>query len=126
MKCPYCSRFLKSVDVGPFEIDKCDNCNAIWFDPSEFEKYYEVAFSISDFFRFKEKSNNCPCPKCQNVDLNLGHISNMEVYLCGSCEGIFVKEDQVKKYKNSSSSIWDYYTQIDPFIVIENLLGMLD
>ncbi len=126
MNCPVCSKVLKSIDVGDFEIDKCDNCKAIWFDTNEFENYYEVSLFIRKNFKPTNDVHNQKCPKCINSKLCSGHALDLKLNLCEKCNGVFVKESQIRKFKNGSNSTWDYYTQIDPFMVLETFLDIFE
>jgi len=67
-------------------------------------------------------------PKCENVHLNLGLAFKLELSLCEKDNGTFLKDSQEKKYRNesNSNSILDYCAQIDPFLVIDNLLDIFD
>jgi hypothetical protein len=37
MKCPKCGADLKEEELGPVKVDKCPDCNGIWFDAGELD-----------------------------------------------------------------------------------------
>jgi len=125
MNCPKCREKFSVVDVGEFSIDKCDNCNTIWFDIEEFENYYDTTFTIKEKFIMKQPTE-VACPRCSGHFLTDGNVLKLKISLCKKCKGVLVYESEIKKLMNTDQSIWDYLCQIDPFLSLENILSIFE
>ena len=51
MKCPKCGTDLKTVDYHGVEVDRCPDCNGVWFDAGEVESLVEKDSGVIDVLR---------------------------------------------------------------------------
>jgi uncharacterized protein len=98
---------MKVVKYDYVQVDKCTNCNGIWFDIMEREDLLALKDSESiDSGKAPLKidtDNNQPviCPKC-NVKMLLMHDilqNHIEFEKCGSCHGIFLDATEFSDLK---------------------------
>lgn len=107
MKCPKCQGSLESVVYADVEVDRCADCNGIWFDSQEAQTLKQIEGSeaidtgdpkIGSKFNAIEDIN---CPKCKAkmtkmVDLKQSHIWYEK---CPICYGIWFDAGEFKDYK---------------------------
>jgi len=107
MKCPKCQGNLEPVVYADVEVDRCADCNGIWFDSQEAQTLKQIEGSeaidtgdpkIGSKFNAIEDIN---CPKCKAkmtkmVDLKQSHIWYEK---CPICYGIWFDAGEFKDYK---------------------------
>ena len=105
--CPKCKIQLKPKDIGPVEVDECDQCKGVWFDKDELRQAIDITdfdlnwmdFEIwkhEDKFKAKASEINCPVCKTPNQIIDYGSTA-VEVDYCPSCQGVWLEENEFKK-----------------------------
>lgn len=118
MNCPKCNAKMKKVEFTAIEVDRCTNCQGLWFDMLEAEQLKEIKGSenidIGDPNVGKEynKIDKVNCPKCNTlmgkmVDNNQPHIW---YEACDICYGVFFDAGEFRDYKEES--ILDFFKKI--------------
>ena len=120
LHCPKCQGTLEQVVYASIEVDRCTDCQGIWFDSLEAQNLKEIKGSESIDVgnpntgkKFNE-TRDIKCPKCQTkmtkmVDLNQSHIFYEK---CPVCYGIWFDAGEFKDYKQETA-----------FEMIKNLLS---
>ena len=106
MKCPECCTELVVKDFPNLrvELDVCDSCNGLWFDPSELlksivkinDKTFEppaVFLRESENHSHKDRPGR-PCPCCSKSMKTISKNS-IEIDFCKSCQGFWFDEGEV-------------------------------
>jgi uncharacterized protein len=72
MKCVKCSGSLESVKVGTVEVDRCDQCQGIWFDRRELRSVLEayrggeaIPLSVPSPEAKSHEHTSGTCPRCK-------------------------------------------------------------
>lgn len=97
MICPKCKSDMEPIDFEGVEVDRCKNCNGIWFDVGEEDWLLGTdavsAIDTGDPQIGKETNeiDNYRCPRCnggmlRRVDPRQSQIRYEE---CTSCKGTF-------------------------------------
>lgn len=96
MKCAKCSGNMKTFIHAGIEIDQCENCGGIWFDPGEYEKMLKV----SDIEKLKKSNPNtqldekrAKCPRCNNQkEMIQIETLNPSIHIdrCQKCNGMWL------------------------------------
>jgi Zn-finger nucleic acid-binding protein len=82
--CPGCQSGMRAMFAKAVELDFCQFCGGIWFDPEELHAVTGKPETLSGV-RLATGS----CPDCQKP-LQEGSLRGCEVARCGECRGIFV------------------------------------
>ncbi|MBE9128690.1 MULTISPECIES: zf-TFIIB domain-containing protein [unclassified Coleofasciculus] len=107
LKCPKCQGNLQAVVYAEIEVDRCTDCQGIWFDSQEAQMLKEIQGSESIDTgdpQIGSKFNaigDINCPKCKTkmtkmVDLEQSHIWYEK---CPICYGIWFDAGEFKDYK---------------------------
>lgn len=106
------------------EIDRCINCNGIWFDKGEYEKLSEL--EESEEIENKNQNNintkfvnkeNMICPRC-NEKLVRKKIKekDIEYEYCEKCEGLFLDSgeysESIEEKHEKNTSIFKFLKDI--------------
>jgi Zn-finger nucleic acid-binding protein len=51
MKCPKCGADLNTVDYHGVQVDRCPECDGVWFDAGEVESLVEKDTGVIDVLR---------------------------------------------------------------------------
>jgi uncharacterized protein len=51
MKCPKCGADLNTVDYHGVQVDRCPECDGVWFDAGEVESLVEKETGVIDVLR---------------------------------------------------------------------------
>ena len=97
MECPSCHGKMKGYKYRGIELDKCKDCNGIWFDKGEIEEYrlvrkrkktpVEVTFQPI----LKDGAATArSCPRCKKQTLFAGRVRKAVAHRCANCEGFFI------------------------------------
>ncbi len=114
-KCPVCDDVsLVEVELQGEEVDRCPQCNGIYFDQGELESIVEMIqlfLSVQleeneiDTFEASEVSRQMKCPADQSImekrDLG-GHVMDV----CPTCKGIWLDDREIAMLK-----ITEYHIQ---------------
>jgi len=98
---------MVEVSEGGVVVDKCPECQAVWFDPDEISKYLKArkakavdGVSDSDF-RVTAIGATETCPCCDKPSFQLGSFRGIAFQRCTWCGGIFLNSDQLKSFIRS-------------------------
>ncbi len=106
MKCPECCTELVVKDFPNLrvELDVCDSCNGLWFDPSELlksiVKIKDKSFKPPAVFLIESENHSNkkrpwrPCPCCSKSMKTISKNS-IEIDFCKSCQGFWFDEGEV-------------------------------
>lgn len=97
MLCPKCKNDMQAIEFEGVEVDRCKNCNGIWFDVGENDwllgKDAASAIDTGDpeVGRHTNQIDSYRCPRCdggmlRRVDPKQTKIEYEE---CTSCRGVF-------------------------------------
>jgi Zn-finger nucleic acid-binding protein len=107
MQCPKCQGSLEAIVYSDIQVDRCTNCQGIWFDSMEAQTLKKIQGSESidtgepqTGSKFDE-IGNINCPKChaqmtKMVDLKQSHIRYEK---CPICYGIWFDAGEFKDFK---------------------------
>ncbi|MBM3275140.1 MAG: zf-TFIIB domain-containing protein [Candidatus Sericytochromatia bacterium] len=128
MRCPACSRELRSVTAGAIVVDACQGgCGGIWFDNFELRKVAEahevdgqVIMAIeADPAVSVEGSKRHHCPKCEGVVM-LRHFFSprrtVEVDRCPGCNGTWLDAGELAGIREEYPSEVERQHAIDDFV----------
>ncbi|MDH4047713.1 MAG: MFS transporter [Gammaproteobacteria bacterium] len=114
MRCPKCRSDMEQVVHDGIEIDRCTNCNGIWFDVGEAEqlrnKQAAAAIDTGDSKR-GQRGNNIDryrCPRCSGAMVRMVDPGQRHIWYetCGSCHGSFFDAGEFKDLSELSLSDW--------------------
>ncbi len=122
MHCPNCHHTLETLNVAGLRIDRCPNCEGLWFDKNELRvlkdrqaggAYEWIHLDLwRDMEKFRAaKQDRYSCPR-DGTSMTTVHYdeSNIAIDLCPNCDGIWLDKDGyreiialLEKEVNSSS-----------------------
>jgi uncharacterized protein len=102
---------MEKVLFHAIEIDRCANCQGIWFDQWEEKRLKDIKQSeqidIGDATVGSrlDRATNVSCPVCQIAMTRMEDISQQGLWYesCSQCLGVFLDAGEFIKYKNSSA-----------------------
>lgn len=108
MDCPNCKKeILEKITFHKNQVDKCSQCNGIWFgqgelrkskdEESQFLRWLDVEL-WKDAGKFKVFNSSKTCPLCEvNLyEVNYGD-SKIGVDVCNKCKGVWLDKGEFKK-----------------------------
>lgn len=112
MICPKCKNDMEAIEYEGIEVDRCKNCQGIWFDAGEShwlgDKEAATAIDTGDPLtgRLTNAIRRYRCPRCDGgmlcrVDPKRPHIQYEE---CTSCRGSFFDAGEFKGPVQSSTA----------------------
>jgi Zn-finger nucleic acid-binding protein len=112
LQCPKCQGSLESVIYSDIEVDRCTNCQGIWFDSQEAQELKKMkgaeTIDVGDPSTGKkfDEIGTINCPKCKTqmtkmVDLKQSHIRYEK---CPICYGVWFDAGEFKDYKEENLS----------------------
>jgi len=108
MKCPLDGTALVRVTLAGIELDKCPQCDGIWFDQGELERIRDAR--LTDAEELLEKKFGDPsvtegttdgymrCPRCDDGRLQRSHytyLNPVKVDRCEQCFGIWLDHGEL-------------------------------
>ena len=110
MVCPKCESDMEKVTFGPVEVDRCTNCDGIWFDRLERETLIEIegAESIDvgdpDVGRNFDAVASVDCPVCHVQMTRMVDTVQSQVRFetCPSCDGAFFDAGEFSDYSQQA------------------------
>lgn len=113
MRCPFCKiSSMHPVESGGKEIDRCETCGAIWFDPGEIRELTEGRLTFVE----QGKAGPSPpapwapmagmhalaaslrCPRCESVLSAIDYqATGVPVIVCSACRGFLVPRESATK-----------------------------
>ena len=97
MRCPKCRTDMEQVEFDGVEIDRCKNCNGMWFDVGESDalKNIDAATAIdigdSESGRQMNEIDRYRCPRCDGGMMRMVDPRQSDIWYeeCTSCKGTF-------------------------------------
>jgi Zn-finger nucleic acid-binding protein len=108
MKCPRDGTELSKVHVADIELDKCHQCDGIWYDPKEMERLSKARLPGTEDM-LEEKYGDPPpkqgevegymrCPRCKDGRLQ-GHFYTytkpVRIDRCDQCFGVWLDKGEL-------------------------------
>lgn len=126
LNCPKCQGTLEQVVYATIEVDRCTDCQGIWFDSLEAENLKNIkgseAIDIGDpqIGRKLNQTRKIKCPKC-NINLKKMvylHQSHTFYEKCPDCHGIWFDAGEFKTFKQSIEA-----QELDEIEFIKTMFG---
>ncbi|MBI5349406.1 MAG: zf-TFIIB domain-containing protein, partial [Chloroflexi bacterium] len=95
-ECPACGGKFGTVQVGPYQVDRCGACSGVWLDERELEKILAVDHRIlkqkrSDAESAAPKDKKGKCPRCGGTLIKMANLrANINTDSCSVCYGMFL------------------------------------
>jgi Zn-finger nucleic acid-binding protein len=115
MNCPKCNSDFEKVNYQGIEVDRCKECQGIWFDGFEHEVLKEMkgseSIDIGDPVKGKElnKTDKIDCPICKTQMIRI--VDNVQPHIwfesCSICRGVFFDAGEFADFKEHT--IMDYF-----------------
>jgi len=112
MDCPKCISGMEKVVFENVEVDRCKNCEGIWFDMLEHEDLKTLqgseAIDTGDPEKGKDynKIDNINCPDCKTKMIKM--VDNRQPHIwyefCLTCYGLFFDAGEFTDFKNFTLS----------------------
>ncbi len=108
--CPKCSGKLDSVIYNDIEVDRCHQCQGIWFDETEADELKEIKGSeIIDLEESPPISEHddleqvVRCPRCQVKMIKLLDMDKYQIWYeqCPQCHGIWLDAGEFHQFKEN-------------------------
>jgi len=106
-QCPDGHAGLQAKDIGPVEVDECQECKGIWLDSDELRQTKDATDSDLNWMdfeiwkhedQFESKPSARDCPSCRKpmVSLRYGE-TEVEIDYCQSCRGTWLDQGELEK-----------------------------
>jgi Zn-finger nucleic acid-binding protein len=113
LKCPKCSNEMERVAMPQGEIDRCRECQGLWFDLLEEEDLKSVAAEVDIGDADKGAQFNAidriKCPVCPDSPL-IRMVDNRQPHIwfesCTTCYGRFLDAGEFRDYAEQTVSDW--------------------
>ncbi len=136
MNCPACHGTLESFAFGGETIDRCPDCDGIWFDAGELAPVTEEwirqgrvsAADIRSAYRpivrgpVQEAERMCPCCATVMPVFNYAYDSNVFLNKCPTCDGVWTDAgelDGVARYLKGHPAVNRYAASLTQSIEIK-------
>ena len=110
MKCPKCLHGMEEVTFGEVTIDRCSNCQGLWFDAGEAEQLKDIKGSESvdsgdatEGWKWDSHAD-IDCPRC-GKKMEKGHDPKQKhiwIEACPDNHGMFMDAGEFKDFKEES------------------------
>lgn len=112
MQCPKCHSEFNTIEYEGIEVDKCSNCEGIWFDILEHQELKAVKGSESidsgDSKKGQEYNiiDKIICPKCKTQMIRMVDMEQPHIWFesCSICNGVFFDAGEFKDFKKYTFS----------------------
>jgi Zn-finger nucleic acid-binding protein len=119
MKCPHDGTLLQPVSILNVELDKCHECDGIWFDKGELEKARDAG--ATDLEEAIEKEYGDPaydqqategymqCPRCDGrlFSHHYTYVAPVKVDTCRKCLGVWLDDGELDKIVGQKKGLDD-------------------
>lgn len=100
MKCPKCDQQMQAHTYAGTEVDKCPNCEGIFFDKGELDKLVAGKAEGADHGDYSEMSNIKDmqlgtCPRCELEMRPVLGPNNMRIDRCEKCDAVFLDQGEL-------------------------------
>jgi Zn-finger nucleic acid-binding protein len=111
MQCPKCKGKMSPQATAAGSVERCSDCNGLWFDrlEDEAQRAFAAALDVGDAARGERfnKVDRISCPKCANTPL-LRMVDNDQPHIwfeaCSSCNGRFFDAGEFRDLSQKSLS----------------------
>ena len=118
MNCPKCSAAMEKVQYESIEVDRCTDCQGIWFDMLEHEHLKAIEGSeeidIGDPEVGKQTNivDQITCPVCESRMIRMvdGRQPHIWFESCTVCYGVFFDAGEFRDYKQEN--ILDFFRDL--------------
>lgn len=112
MECPKCNSEFKTIEYEGIEVDRCTQCEGIWFDILEHQELKKIkgSESIDSGNPAKGQAYNkidkINCPKCKTQMIRMVDSRQPHIWYeaCSICNGVFFDAGEFKDYKKYTFS----------------------
>ncbi len=112
MRCPKCKDDMEQVQFDGVEIDRCKNCNGMWFDVGESDALRNekaaTAIDIGDSHGGKQMNeiDRYRCPRCNGGMMRMADSQQSDIWYeeCTSCKGTFFDAGEFKDLSEGTIS----------------------
>lgn len=109
IECPKCGHGMEEVTYGEVTIDRCTNCQGLWFDTGEAEqlksKWMGEALDIGNADEGKkwDAVDDIACPRCGNNMVKTSDPKQTHIWyeMCAE-HGIFMDAGEFTDYKHET------------------------
>ncbi len=110
LKCPKCKGKLESIVYETIEVDRCCQCQGIWFDQTEAESLKKKQGSEKiDLGNPNSPSNQdrvnptLKCPRCRTTLIKMLDLDKYQIWYekCPNCQGIWLDAGEFSQFKQN-------------------------
>jgi len=111
---------MSTVNFDGVEVNRCDNCNGIWFDAGEHEALKKMkgseSLDIGDALKGKKNNEigNIDCPRCNVKMIKMVDVDQHHIWYeaCSMCYGVYFDAGEFKDYKEEGflDKVKDFFT----------------
>jgi Zn-finger nucleic acid-binding protein len=113
LQCPKCQSPMERVALAQGEIDRCTQCQGLWFDLLEEEDFRAVAAEVDIGDAEKGARFNAidriQCPVCPDSPL-IRMVDNAQPHIwfesCTTCYGRFLDAGEFRDYAETTLADW--------------------
>jgi Zn-finger nucleic acid-binding protein len=128
LKCPHCRNNLITINYQNIEVDRCSQCEGIWFDALEAEELKKIKGSenvdIGNYTKSEHlhhPQQQIKCPRCRGKMLQMLDIDQYSIWYkqCRQCRGIWLDSGDFRQFKLNFSA--HNLTNLTKYIFSENI-----
>lgn len=125
MKCPRDGTQLAQVSLAGIELDKCHQCDGIWFDRGELEQLRDA--KLSDAEELLEKQYGDPdfqegqtdgymrCPRCgadaRLLQITYTYMNPVRIDRCENCLGVWLDDNELNAVIGEKKQLDEEYSK---------------
>ncbi len=97
-KCPECEDFFRLLLIYNVEIDCCQQCESLWFDPRELRMIMNTPDDVTDEFLHAGKSRyRCPVCDTRMEKRSFLFPERMVVDVCPQGHGVYFEKGELEQ-----------------------------
>ena len=128
--CPGCSSPLVQERHHGLQLDVCDRCQGLWFDPDELGQYWSRAHPDGGpppvqpaNFEVDDECTALDCPRCRTRTVQTHRVDVFIGGPCTRCSGVWLGPTHVARVPNprpahSGKRGWLSYTAFDTLLEV--------
>ena len=118
MECPKCSAEMAKISYRTIVVDRCTNCEGIWFDMLEAQHLKEIEGSEAidrgdkDMGKSFDAMGDIDCPKCHVKMIRMVDPQQPHIHFesCATCYGLYFDAGEFTDYKEET--ILDFFRDL--------------